>query len=218
VTAETAGVRRGGGPQTGVVRHADVVRAALAVTRRSSLDLLTVRAVALELGVTSPAVYHHVAGGRQALIELVVDSVVESVEGIALAELAGGDTWLDRLERVVFTIARATRDHPGVLPYLVSTGRDRPTSMRGSDFIARQLLAGGFSKAQAAKVFDGITALVAGWALTQRQSRDAAQRGGHKDLAAILGAHRRADERDLRVCLRAMVLGMPGCVPPPARR
>ena len=55
--------RSRGGTQPQPISMTDVVDAALRVVARSSLDRLTVRAVADECGVTPPAIHYHLRGG-----------------------------------------------------------------------------------------------------------------------------------------------------------
>jgi AcrR family transcriptional regulator len=190
-----------------VARYEDVVNAAIRVTARSSLDKLTIAAVAAELHVTSPAVYHHVPGGKRGLTDLVVQSVVASILEPAFEERAGDD-WLDRLERAILTISQAARRYPGVMSHLVTTGRDSDESMRGAEFVLRQLEAGGFTGPARTVAFDAVNALVTGWTVTRRPSADAAAAAGYSALAATASDPRESDDEGLRTALHALLSGL----------
>ena len=56
----------------------EIVATTLTLTAEVGLDALTMRAVATALEVTATALYHHVAS-KDALVELVLDAVVEGV-------------------------------------------------------------------------------------------------------------------------------------------
>jgi TetR/AcrR family tetracycline transcriptional repressor len=190
-----------------VARHEDVVNAALRVTARTSLDQLTVAAVAAELNVTSPAVYHHVPGGKRGLTDLVVQSVVANILQPAFEERTGDD-WLDRLERAILTIRAAAREYPGVMSHLVTTGRDSDESMRGAEFVLHQLEAGGFVGAARTSAFDAVNALVTGWTVTRRPSAEAAATAGYSALAATSSDPRETDDEGLRTALHALLRGL----------
>ena len=190
-----------------MARYEDVVNAALRVTARSSLDELTVAAVAAELNVTSPAVYHHVPGGKRGLTELVVQSVSTSIMAPAFEERPGDD-WLDRLERAILTISGANRKYPGVMAYLVTTGRDTDESMVGAEFVLRQLEAGGFEGDARTGAFDAVNALVTGWTVTRRASADAAAAAGYRAVADTAAAPRGTDDKGLQRALHALLRGL----------
>jgi TetR/AcrR family tetracycline transcriptional repressor len=185
----------------------DVVRAAIDVTRRQGLGGLRVRAVADELGVTSPALYHHVPGGKHELVELIVDSVVAAVENDGLADRPG-ESWLEHLERIGVMLGQFELEYPGVMPYMLSTGAERPVNF-GAERILRILEEGGFSTEGAAQAFAAIGAYVAGWAVVRRPSPDAARVTGHgyvADVLDLLASIGRADE--LRTGLHALLVGL----------
>jgi TetR/AcrR family transcriptional regulator, tetracycline repressor protein len=200
-----------------VARFEDVVNAAMRVTARSSLDELTVAAVAAELNVTSPAVYHHVPGGKSGLTELVVQSVARSIMQPAFEEHPGDD-WLDRLERAILTISSANRRYPGVMAYLVTTGRDTDESMVGAEFVLRQLEAGGFEGQARTNAFDAVNALVTGWTVTRRASADAAAAAGYRAVAATASAPRDTDDEGLQRALHALLRGLQSAPPRSERR
>ena len=193
------------------------MNATLRVTAQNGLDQLTVAAVAAELNVTSPAVYHHVPGGKRGLTDLVVQSVVANILQPAFEERPGDD-WLDRLERAILTISAAARRYPGVMSHLVTTGRDSDESMRGAEFVLHQLEAGGFVGTARTSAFDAVNALVTGWTVTSRPSAEAAATAGYSALAATSSDPRKADDEGLRTALHALLRGLqsdPGKGDPP---
>jgi AcrR family transcriptional regulator len=85
-----------------------IVQAALGIAARAGPDGLTMRALADELGVTPPALYHHVED-KKALISLMVDAVVTEHELPAPT----GD-WREDLWRMARAMREMSLAHPAV--------------------------------------------------------------------------------------------------------
>jgi AcrR family transcriptional regulator len=208
--SEIQAKRQRGGIQPRTFTQAEIADAALAVTARSDLARLTVKAVADELGVTSPALYHYVPTGRQGLIELAASRQIELATSAAGAlEVRDGEDWLSTLLRVVVPTGRAARQYPGVIQYLLAEGRETPANLRTTDFIVAQLLRGGFSKDEAARVYVAVFAFVSGWATATPVSSRAARGAGLEQLAEVLDETEKVQAEDqLRFGLRALVTGL----------
>lgn len=88
----------------------EVVAAALRLTRRVGLPGLTMRGLANELRVSPMAAYHWVPS-KQALVDLVLEAVLEQVE---VAGRVASGTWRDRLRRIAVTSRVVVADYPGV--------------------------------------------------------------------------------------------------------
>jgi TetR/AcrR family transcriptional regulator, tetracycline repressor protein len=205
-------IRRGrGGVQLSGLSEEKVLQAALKVTRNSGLQNLTIRGVADELGVSPPAIYHYVGGGKDELAGMVVDRVVTTVHRDQLVRHAH-EGWRTALERVILTVEGVEREFPGVSLYLLSTGYHRPTTRNGSEFVVQMLLAGGFTPEAAAQCHDAIVSFVTGWAVTCQPPASPAKghpAKGHPALGEALERIADMDSKErLRIGLRALVTGL----------
>jgi TetR/AcrR family tetracycline transcriptional repressor len=205
--------RRPGGVQPGGVGRTEIVDAAVRVAHRYGLAGLSMSRVAAELGVTSPALYHHHRGGLAALVEAVVVRVANTIHETELTERPD-ETWFDTLERVLLATVRIERQLPGVVRYLLGEAKNTPISMRGSEFIVGLLIKGGFSITDAAHAYGAVYALVAGWATTEAAEPAAARSAGFRALADVRAAQGDLDwEDELRMALRALLYGLCATLP-----
>jgi TetR/AcrR family tetracycline transcriptional repressor len=160
--AQTFGGQRGG-VQATVLTKADILDAAIEVTRVSGLDALTITRVAEVLGVTGPAVYYHVRGGRQALVSMVAAAIMKR-------EFAGqlvcrpDEQWDQAIERILLITADLTKKFPGVVNHVLNTQRGKVEDIGVASFVVAQLRAGGFGPVASAKAYTAICALIVGWA------------------------------------------------------
>lgn len=136
----------------------DVVDAALRVTARSSLDALTIRAVADELGVTSPAVYHYVAS-KGALVERVCERVTQRADLTVETEAS----WDDQLVSIMIELHEAFVRYPGVGTRALSiTGRS-PASAGIAATMHSIILQAGFPRDTANELVAALHFLFSGW-------------------------------------------------------
>ncbi|MEU9713980.1 TetR/AcrR family transcriptional regulator C-terminal domain-containing protein [Streptomyces sp. NPDC047976] len=105
---------------------ARLAAAALAVIDRDGLTGLSMRAVAVELGISTMALYRYVQD-REELEALVVELVLSAVDSTPPAP---GPPWRDRVTELVARLRGAVAAHPAVLP-LVLTHRHRSPSVMG---------------------------------------------------------------------------------------
>ncbi len=203
-TARFGGQR--GGIQAEVLTESDIAEAAAAVTRRTGLARLTVKAVADELGITSPALYYHVAG-RPALLDLVASHVVDTEFADQLDDRVE-ESWVDTLNRVLGMVTVLESTYPGVIPYLLGDATAAPASLRVSAFVVRQLRRGGFTGEQSACAYAAICALVSGWSLVD-PGLNPPEGDGYDDLHEVFAAMSRIDaEKRLKVALNALLTGL----------
>ncbi|MCW2830762.1 MAG: tetR2 [Aeromicrobium sp.] len=154
--------RTRGGRQPDPLSTADVVRAGLRFVERHGLDRLTIKGVADELGVTSPAVYHHVTGK---------DDLVERICGMVTAEVSldVGDSldWQEQVETIVVGMHRTYARYPGVGERsLRFVGPARaPETIAGR--IIDIVVAEGFAVDSAVRLITTLQLVVAGWLLQQ---------------------------------------------------
>jgi TetR/AcrR family transcriptional regulator, tetracycline repressor protein len=196
-----------GGVQTTVLTKADILQAAIEVTRVAGLDALTVTKVAEALGVTGPAVYYHVQGGRRGLATMVADDVMKREFANQLMRRPDED-WADALERVLLITADLTETFPGVVGYVLNVQRGRVEDVGVASFVIAQLRAGGFGPAASAEAYTAICALVVGWAqlvpLPLPQDEPPSP-----DLAEAIMASRAISPREhLRAAVQALLTGL----------
>lgn len=140
-------------------RHKGLTReaigdAALAVVRSDGLDALSLRRLAADLDVWPTAVVHHV-GGKQGLIQLVLDGVLD--------QLAWPSDDLD-WQAWMRAFARGTRtlllEYPGVAHHLAVHGNPSERALRLTDTAIAKLLDAGFTPVQAAIIWIDLSTLV----------------------------------------------------------
>jgi AcrR family transcriptional regulator len=186
----------------------EVVRAGVALTRSAGLPSLTLRAVALELGVQSPSLYHHIPGGLDELQALVVDSIMAALgEEQRREESPEMGPW-DRLERPLRDLGRLVEEFPGVLQYVLTTGRNRPLTLGGAQQTIEELLQSELGPvAPAAWLL--VHTYVTGWAFAQRPSSASAREHGFDKLGSVLSESEGMDEEKvLFEGLRALLAGL----------
>lgn len=196
-----------GGVQTTALTEADILDAAVEVTRASGLEALTITKVAEILGVTGPAVHYHIRGGREDLASMVAATIMKREFSAQLDRLSG-EEWDDAIERVLLITADLTERFPGVVSYVLNTQRGRVADVGVASFVVAQLRAGGFGLAASAEAYTAICALIVGWAqlspLPLPQDQPPSQ-----DLAEAIAASRAIAPRDhLRVAVQALLTGL----------
>jgi TetR/AcrR family tetracycline transcriptional repressor len=130
-------------------RHADlseqeVVAAALRVVAREGAGRLTMRALAVELGLSSTASYYHVPS-KTVLFELVADAVLADVE-----VPPPGGSWDERLRRMFISARVQLSRYPGVAQLLLNRTTHTANTRRLADELAVMLHDAGFDGAEAA--------------------------------------------------------------------
>lgn len=184
----------------------DVVMAAVELTAAHGLSELTVRALASRLGVRSPSIYHHLRGGLQELRTAVVEKIADLV-----ADEVGddpGDTIWEWVTKAPLRVGAVSRRYPGVLQYLLTTGRDERLTHVEAERVAELLLKSELRDV-AAEAYHLIQVFVTGWACAQFPSPPRAQELGFGSLAGLLAATGDVgDEFVLGKGLRALLVGM----------
>src|SRR4051794_4075237 len=90
-----------------------LVDTTIQLMREHGVSNVSVGRLARELGVSTPAIYHHVTN-RQALLDLAAERIVATIE------LAPRSTpWADRLRTLLLDIRRTMRMHPGLYRLIV---------------------------------------------------------------------------------------------------
>lgn len=186
----------------------DVVRTARELTRGGGLQGLTLRAVALELGVQSPSLYHHIPGGLDELQARVVDSVISDFEAQVQEQTLPAESGWERMERSLRALGRLSGEYPGVLQYVLSTGRNRRPALASAEQTVLQLLESELGPvAPAAWLL--VHTYVTGWVFAQRPSSAAAHAEGFVQLGGVLAQAEVLDaEKVLFEGLRALLAGL----------
>lgn len=184
----------------------DVVLAAVELTAAHGLSELTVRALATRLGVRSPSIYHHLPGGLQELRTAVVEKIADLVAN-EVGDNPTDSIW-EWVTKVPLRVGAVSRRYPGVLQYLLTTGRDERLTHVEAEHVAELLLKSELRHV-AAEAYVLIQAFVAGWACAQLPSRSRAQELGFESLAGLLAATGDVGNEVVLVNgLRALLVGM----------
>jgi AcrR family transcriptional regulator len=116
--------------RTGSVGHSaeSLTELALAITRESGLDGLTVRALARRAGVYPAVVYHHL--GDLDAVHFAVSDVV-----VGMIEIPKNDPerWREWLTDLAHNGYRVIAQHPGVYRYIARNGPSSPSQVRVID-------------------------------------------------------------------------------------
>jgi TetR/AcrR family tetracycline transcriptional repressor len=149
--------RNRGGTQPLPLSRDDIVRAALPVLERVGIDGLTVRSVADELGISSPAMYHYFPG-REALIDRLCEQVTAEID----VRVAPGMPWDDAIVRVLSNLDRGFARYHGVAARVLPSHKPSPAADRISSTVYGLILDGGFRPNDAEEVLLALQYLLGG--------------------------------------------------------
>jgi AcrR family transcriptional regulator len=147
------------------IDRAVILRASLDVADERGLSALTMQAVADRLGVTSMALYRHVAHKADLL-----DGVVESL----LAEFELPDhqrPWRERLDAIAQAARDSARRHPDVFPLLLQRRATTPVARRVPDAIYSALRDAGMPEGQLPRAERLLSTFVMGFAVSESSGR-----------------------------------------------
>ena len=117
-----------------------IAAAALAVIDRDGLAMLSMRAVAAELGTGTMSLYRYIAD-REQLEQLIVDLVLSAVD-LALPE---GESWTAQITCLLGRVRRTVGAHPAVVPLLLTHRHASSGSRRFAETLLGILTAAGFT-------------------------------------------------------------------------
>ncbi|MFB4301349.1 TetR/AcrR family transcriptional regulator [Actinomadura sp. NTSP31] len=169
----------------GSISRAQIVAAALEITRRDGLDALTIRTLAADLGVSRMALYRHVSG-KDELVALVMDAI--AAHDVVPPDLGTG-LWPERLRRVAAGMRRELGAYPGTIDAIVTRGDHGPGALRLVETILEILADAGLGERAAARHYLVFIDLVLG-----RMHREAHGDPIDRHRNASLGA--RAGDRE----------------------
>ncbi len=139
-----------------------IVDAALRLVDRESMEALTMRGVARELGRAPMSLYRHVAD-HDGLVLLVMEQLTEAVD---LAD--HGDDWRRTLTESVTRLRDLFVRYPGIIQMGISTGIRTEGMLRRLDSIVGALRLAGLTAPQTARAHRALFALAFGDAALQR--------------------------------------------------
>ena len=116
-----------------------ILLAAIALADEGGVEALSMRRLALELGVVPMALYKHVAG-KDELLDGMIDLVVAEID----PPIEDSD-WKTTMRERILSARRALLRHPWASSLLESRGEPTPTVIGYMDSMMGVFLAGGFS-------------------------------------------------------------------------
>ena len=165
--------RRGPKPRYSVD---EVVSAAVAVADAEGLAAISVRRIAVELGVSAMSIYTYVPSKAE-LVELMFDRVL----GEADAELAAGQGWREALTAVACERWRMTERHPWMLDLAMHRPPLGPNVLRRHESALRMLDGTGLDDLTKDMVIDVLHNFLLGALKLARDAREAERVSGLTD-------------------------------------
>ena len=152
-----------------------IVAAAVRFIDEHGLRELTMRRLGGYLGVEGMALYRYVPG-REALLDAVVESVVDEVYADPATGPASATGWVDHLRRLAHGLRRIALAHPEVFPLIATRPPAAPwvrpplRSLRGIEALLAVMSDAGFSDADAAAVYRSFSSFLLGHLLLEVSS------------------------------------------------
>jgi AcrR family transcriptional regulator len=139
-----------------------VLRAAIALADRDGVSSLSMRKLAQELGVEAMSLYHHVPGGKDGILDGIVDLVFGEIE------LPSGDAgWKGAMRRRAISAREALRRHPWATGLMESRSTPGVANLRHHDAVLGILRGAGFSVELAAHACSLLDGYIYGFALQE---------------------------------------------------
>lgn len=200
-----ASVTRAGG---GLTRDR-IVDAAIRLVDTEGLPALTMRRLAAALGVEAMSLYRYV-GGREDLLEAVVDTLVDTIEIPAPGDLPPVDGWQAFLQVLAHDVRRLALEHPAAFPLIATRHPAAPwlrpplRSLRIVEAFLEGLLARGFSDEQAVAAYRSFTSFLLGHLFLESATQGAMQEAATAPAGEPPSddVHASLDARDLPALVR----------------
>ncbi|MEV0624919.1 TetR/AcrR family transcriptional regulator [Nonomuraea wenchangensis] len=161
-----------------------VVAAAMAVADEHGLAGLTMPAVAARLGVTTMALYRHVAS-KDDLLDALVEALLPP-----LPPESGGASWRERLGAMAAAVRDTAARHPAVFPLLLQRPAATERAREIRDGVVAALRQAGLAPGPAARAERLISTAVLGYAAGEAAGRfdHHDRRVRDEDFACLLAA------------------------------
>ena len=149
-----------------------IVEGAVRYIDEYGLRELTMRRLGAYLGVEGMALYHYVPG-REALLDAVVEAVVDELYGDPEVHLQAHAGWVDYLQRLAHGLRRTALAHPEVFPLVATRPPAAPwirpplRSLRWIESMLHALTAAGFRDEDAAAVYRAFSSFLLGHLLLE---------------------------------------------------
>ncbi len=139
-----------------------VLGAAVALADRGGLGSLSMRKLALELGVEAMSLYHHVAN-KDEILDGIVDVVFSEID------LPSGQAdWKAAMRRRAISAREALLRHPWAIGLMESRVQPGPATLRHHDEVLGSLRQAGFSIEMAAHAYSILDSYVYGFTLNEQ--------------------------------------------------
>ncbi|MFT4084159.1 MAG: TetR/AcrR family transcriptional regulator C-terminal domain-containing protein [Nocardioides sp.] len=162
------------------IDKAGVVTAALAVLDDGGIDAVTVRAVAAELGVKAPALYHHVRNKQDLLDEMGTEIHRRVIATIAARDRAGTG-WLDDLAAYAGALREVYLAHRDGARTFSGTLITDPAVLRAQEPWLRRWTEAGVTKTLAFDAVEMTTAFVVGFVIEEQERAQSASHPARYD-------------------------------------
>ncbi|MDH2430395.1 TetR/AcrR family transcriptional regulator [Sphaerisporangium sp. TRM90804] len=144
-------------PRPRSLTHTDIASAALAVIDRDGLAALSMRAVAVELGMATMSLYRYVTD-REQLEGLVVDLVLSDAD---LTPPRGG-SWSERVTVLAERVRDVIGAHPNVVPLTLTHRHSSAAVLRWAEVVLAVLTEAGFTGEKRVVALRGVLAYLIG--------------------------------------------------------
>jgi AcrR family transcriptional regulator len=173
-----APVRSAGGPGSGRrgLDQPRILGAAVQFIDEHGLRELTMRRLGAYLEVEGMALYRYVPG-REALLDGVVETVVDELFGDPDVHLESDAGWVDYLQRLAHGLRRIALAHPEVFPLVATRPPAAPwirpplRSLRWIESMLQVMTSEGFSDAAAAAAYRAFSSFLLGHLLLEVSAR-----------------------------------------------
>jgi AcrR family transcriptional regulator len=137
-------------PDRGRLDRDTVVARALALVDAEGLEALTIRRLAVDLGVTPMALYWHFRN-KDELLDALVEHLLGTVRLPAVPAVGGRD-WAEQLHAALTAFAAALRPHPAIAPLIQARVLFSAPGLALAERALGLLREGGFTAEQAAQI------------------------------------------------------------------
>ena len=144
-----------------------ILDAAVRFIDQNGLRMLTMQRLGAYLGVEGMALYRYVPG-REALLDGVVETVVDELLGDPDVHLEAHAGWVDYLQRLAHGLRRIALAHPEVFPLIATRPTEAPwirpplRSLRWIESLLEVMTGAGFSDQNAAAVYRAFSGFLLG--------------------------------------------------------
>jgi len=178
--------RRIGRPKAGQepLTRERIFTAALRLVDQAGIEGMSMRQLAADLGVDPMAIYHHLPG-KQAIIEGLVESVLNELRMPAVA----GRPWPEQVRAFARAYRSMARAHPNLVFYLVTHAEaGAGAALAANEILYRALAAAGLAPQMIVRAADLVVDYLIGFALAESSGR-LGQPGERQEMLAQLNQH-----------------------------